>query len=135
MASVFVDKPSDIYVSPAPQDRVYLTNDESPSLFFIGNGAAFAETLNQTNVLVVKGDQHLLIDCGTKCSQALYRLGMGIEQIDNFLITHSHADHVGGLKEVQLHRRYVVGQKPTMVITETYQDILWNQSLRGGSEQ
>ncbi|MCH2568347.1 MAG: MBL fold metallo-hydrolase [Pseudomonadales bacterium] len=135
MAPVFPDNLDNMHVSPAPQDRVCLTNDGFLSLFFIGTGAAFAKTLNQTNILVIKGNQHLLIDCGTKCSQALYQLGMGIEQVDNFLITHSHADHVGGLEEVQLHRRYVVGNKPKMIITETYQDILWNQSHRVGSER
>jgi ribonuclease BN (tRNA processing enzyme) len=121
-------------VSAAPMERVSLTNDGDLSLYFIGAGAAFAKTLNQNNLIIVKGDDHLLIDCGTKCSQALHKLNFAIADVENFLITHSHADHIGGLEEVQLYRRYVSQTKPTMVINEEYQKILWEQSLRGGSE-
>jgi len=105
------------------------------SLYFIGCGSAFAKTLNQNNLLITKGEDHLLIDCGTTCSKALYEVGVSITEIQNYLITHSHADHIGGLEEVQLSGRYVIGQKPHMVITRDYEKILWEQSLRGGSER
>ena len=111
-----------------------LTNDGTLSLMTIGAGSAFARSLNQNNILLVKGDDHLMIDCGTRLSQALHQYNLPISQIKNFLITHSHADHVGGLEEVQLCGRYMTGQKPSMIINETYQKILWEQSLRGGSE-
>ncbi len=115
--------------------KVKLSNNGELSLYFIGTGSAFAKTLNQNNLLIVKGNDHLLVDCGTKCSQALHQVGLPISTVKNFLITHSHADHVGGLEEVQLFGRYVSQQKPTMVINNTYQKILWEQSLRGGSER
>jgi ribonuclease BN (tRNA processing enzyme) len=72
------------------------------------------------------------VDCGTKCSQALFELGRPITDIRNYLITHSHADHIGGLEEVALMGRYAAKRKPLMLITETYQHILWDMSLRGG---
>ena len=56
-------------------------------------------------------------------------------EIQNYLITHSHADHIGGLEEVQLSGRYIAREKPHMVITRAYEKILWEQSLRGGSER
>ncbi|MDC1085060.1 MBL fold metallo-hydrolase [Pseudomonadales bacterium] len=111
-----------------------LTNDGELSLFFIGVGSAFSKNLNQTNALIVKGDDHLLIDCGTRCSQSLHEYGIPITGIQNFLITHSHADHIGGLEEVHLHGRYVQNKKPNMVIAPEYEQLLWSQSLRGGSE-
>lgn len=114
--------------------KVSLANDGALSLYFVGCGSAFAKTLNQNNLLIVKGDDHLLIDCGTRCSQALFEVGLHIGEISNFLITHSHADHIGGLEEVQLFGRYVKQQKPNMVVTRAYEKILWEQSLRGGSE-
>jgi len=124
----------DIDVCIKPVESVSLTNDGDLSLYFIGTGAAFAKTLNQNNLLIVKGNDHLLIDCGSKCTQALHNVGVTVPQLQNFLITHSHADHVGGLEEVQLFGRYVTQIKPKMIINEEYQEILWGQSLRGGSE-
>jgi ribonuclease BN (tRNA processing enzyme) len=121
-------------ISRKPLKQVKLTNRGDLSLYFIGTGSAFAKTLNQNNLLIIKGGDHLLVDCGTKCSQALHSVGLAIAQVENFLITHSHADHVGGLEEVQLFGRYVAQRKPKMVITKTYEKILWEQSLRGGSE-
>ena len=109
-----------------------LTNGGSLDLFFLGVGSAFTKRHYQTNLLIVKGDEHLLVDCGTKCTQAFYELGMPVTGIRNFLITHSHADHIGGLEEVALMGKYVTKKKPNMIISETYQHILWDMSLRGG---
>lgn len=111
-----------------------LANEGALSLYFVGTGSAFAKTLNQNNLLVVKGQEHLLIDCGSRCPQALHEAGLSLRQIENYLITHSHSDHIGGLEEAQLTGRYVAKRKPRMVITPEYEAILWEQSLRGGSE-
>jgi len=133
--SEFAKQPaSSMDISLEPVDQVHLTNDGNLEIYFIGAGAAFTKTLNQNNLIVTKGREHLLIDCGTKCSQSLYNVGLPISRIRNFLITHSHADHIGGLEEVQLYGRYVSQIKPRMIITQQYQKILWEQSLRGGSE-
>jgi ribonuclease BN (tRNA processing enzyme) len=116
------------------KDRKFsLTNDGKLELFFIGVGSAFTKRHYQTNLLLIKGKDHLLIDCGTKGTQALYELGIPVTDIKNFLITHSHADHIGGLEEVALMGRYATKKKPVMIINETYQHILWDMSLRGGS--
>ncbi|SVE32288.1 uncharacterized protein METZ01_LOCUS485142, partial [marine metagenome] len=121
-------------ISSNPRKRLPLTTKGELSLYFVGCGSAFAKTLNQNNLIVTKGDDHLLIDCGTTCSQVLHKVGISMAQIRNYLITHSHADHIGGLEEVQLSGRYIVRRKPHMIITRTYEKILWEQSLRGGSE-
>lgn len=122
-------------ISKHPTNKTQLTNKGELNLLLLGCGSAFATTLHQTNVLVVKGNDHLLIDCGTKCASALAQVGLKLSAIQTFLITHSHADHIGGLEEAQLSARYITRKRPSMVITQQYQDILWNQSLRGGSEQ
>lgn len=110
-----------------------LTNQGNLTLMFVGVGSAFTKRLYQTNLLVIKGEDHLLIDCGTKCGQAFHELGLSITSVRNILITHSHADHIGSLEEVALLGRYVVKRKPVMVINEAYQHILWDMSLRGGA--
>ena len=121
-------------VSPEPVEQISLSNDGTLEIYFIGAGAAFAKTLNQNNIIITKGDDHVMVDCGTRCTQALYEAGMPVSRLQNFLITHSHADHIGGLEEVQLYARYVSRTRPNMIITEEYERILWEQSLRGGSE-
>lgn len=131
-AAINIRKGIDVCIKPV--ESVSLTNDGDLSLYFVGTGAAFAKTLNQNNLLIVKGDDHLLIDCGSKCTQALHNAGVSVAELQNFLITHSHADHVGGLEEIQLYGRYVSNTRPRMIINEQYQEILWGQSLRGGSE-
>ena len=110
-----------------------LTNDGRLSLFFVGVGSAFSKRHYQTNLLIVKGRDHLMIDCGNKTPQALYELGLSVTDIQNFLITHSHADHIGGLEEVMLMGRYVARKKPSICINPTYQNVLWDMSLRGGA--
>ena len=109
-----------------------LSNNGDLELFFIGVGSAFTKKHYQTNLLIIKGNDHLLIDCGTKCSQAFHELGIPIAEVKNFLITHSHADHIGGLEEVALLGRYSSKRKPMIIINEAYQHLLWDMSLRGG---
>ena len=114
-------------------EKLSLTNDGQLSLFFLGVGSAFSKRHYQTNLLLVKGDDHLLVDCGTKTPQAFHELGLPVAHVKNFFLTHSHADHIGGLEEVMLVARYGTQTKPNVWITESYQNSLWDMSLRGGS--
>ena len=91
-----------------------LTNKGELCLFFVGVGSAFSKAHYQTNLLIIKGDDHLMVDCGTKAPQALFELGVPVTSVKNWLITHSHADHIGGLEEVMLMGRYVTREKPTI---------------------
>ena len=112
-----------------------LTLDDSKglSIFFIGVGSAFSKKHFQTNMLVQKGAEHLLIDCGTLCSRALQSYGSSLTAIRNVLVTHSHADHIGGLEEMALSNKYSPEPiRPRILITDEYKSILWEQSLRGG---
>lgn len=115
--------------------KLELTNEGDLSLFFVGSGSAFTKKMNQTNILIVKGNDHLLIDCGTKTPQALWEYGLPVYKIDNFFITHTHADHIGGLEEVMLMNRYIMNlKKANIFITKKFKKNLWNYSLRGGAE-
>ena len=110
-----------------------LKNSGRLSVFFVGTGSAFSKRYFQTNVLVVKGEDHLLIDCGTLCPYALEKnYGLELKQIDNLLLTHPHADHIGGVEELALVGRYVKKQKCNLVITDEFKQLLWDESLKGG---
>jgi ribonuclease BN (tRNA processing enzyme) len=111
-----------------------LKNEGQLWVYFLGCGSAFSRRHNQTNLLIIKGEDHLLVDCGNTCGRALSAAGLSILDINEVLITHSHADHIGGLEELMLMNRYVARKKPRIHITPAYQRILWSQSLRGGTE-
>ena len=118
---------------PLEDKSLLLENDGQLSVFFVGVGSAFSKKHFQNNILIVKGTDHVMVDCGTKAPQALYEIGVSVTEIKTWLITHSHADHIGGLEEVMLLGRYVTRKKPSIVINPTYQNLLWDMSLRGGS--
>jgi ribonuclease BN (tRNA processing enzyme) len=118
---------------PAAGDSsLQFTNDGHLGLTFIGSGSAFSKRFFQTNLLIVKGPTHLLVDCGSRAPEALHKLGRSVTELENLLITHSHADHIGGLEEVMLMNRYAAKRKPNIVITKEYQGLLWENSLKGG---
>lgn len=121
-------------------ERLPLTNDGQLELFFIGVGSAFASRNNQTNLLIIKGDSHVMVDFGMTGPQALLQTaGLKPTDIELVLPTHSHADHVGGIECLALMNRYVgmrMMDKPKMkmIISEDYQRVLWEQTLKGGLE-
>jgi ribonuclease BN (tRNA processing enzyme) len=124
----------------APGEKVSLVNDGRLELVFLGVGGAFSEKHFQTNLLVIQGDRHVLIDFGMTGPAALKAAtGLHASDIEVVLPTHSHADHVGGIEYLALVNRYI-GQrmmgrpKLRMIITEEYQRILWDYTLRGGLE-
>ncbi len=110
-----------------------LANDGHLEITFIGTGSAFSKKFFQNNALVVCGNNHALIDCGSRTPEALALLGLSVTDIEYYLITHSHADHIGGLEEVMLVNRYVARKKPHLIAGSAYRNMLWNQSLKGGA--
>ncbi|MGE0433410.1 MAG: MBL fold metallo-hydrolase [Planctomycetota bacterium] len=110
-------------------------------LAWLGVGSAFSTGNWQTNLIIIKGDASIMVDCGTLANRALAGIGLSALDIRCILPTHSHADHVGGIEEVALKWRYVApfifggtkgDHKPDAIITERYQQMLWGQTLRGG---
>lgn len=114
------------------EEKLHLKNDGELSLFFIGVGSAFSKINNQTNLLIIKGNSHILIDCGTTCPKAMWNYGCPVINVENIFITHSHADHIGGMEEVALMSRYFTKKNPKLIIIEEYKKALWEYSLKGG---
>ena len=99
---------------------------------FSGVGSAFAKKNNQTSLIIAKDGITILVDIGTTIPVALSQKGIRVTDFDYYHITHSHAVHIGGLEELLLVSRYLTQRKPKIIITETYQHILWENSLKGG---
>ena len=90
------------------ENPLSLKNNGNLEMVFLGVGSAFAATLNQTNLLIIKGDTHIMVDFGMTGPKALSETtGLRPMDIEVVLPTHSHADHVGGLECLALMNRYV----------------------------
>lgn len=109
-----------------------LTNSGSLEMFFLGTGSAFVKKNFQNNVIVIKGKDHLLIDCGSQCPGALTSYNLSVLNIHNVFASHSHSDHIGGMEELALMHRYVDKTRAKIVITDEYKKLLWEESLKGG---
>lgn len=115
-----------------------LRTDGHLRVVFLGTGSAFSKRQRQSNILIIQGDHHVLIDCGTQGPLALSDVGLDVLRVNCYLPTHSHADHIGGLEEVALTNRYGApdskNSMPQMIVQSDYQDQLWSKSLAGGME-
>ena len=122
-------------ITSIKNETLSLQNDGQLAIFFLGTGSAFSKRFSQTNFLVIKGETHLLVDCGSTASWKLHYFNKSLLDIKNYHITHSHADHIGGLEEAMLSHRYLSsnGEKPKIIITPEYANFLWEYSLRGGN--
>lgn len=115
------------------ESKIQLTNSGNLSFFFIGTGTSFSKKYLQTNVIIIKGNDHLLIDCGTICSYVMDQIyHTNISEIFNVVVTHPHADHAGGLEELGFIGKYARKTKSNLIISNKFKKILWKDSLRGG---
>jgi len=97
---------------------------------FIGSGSAFVNRkINyQSNVLLKKDGQNLLIDCGSDARHALDDLGYGPNDIHDLFITHYHADHIGSLEWLAFCTFFnPSAPKPRLYLsTREFADGLWD---------
>ncbi len=114
------------------EQSLVLKNDGYLSIFFLGTGSAFSKKIYQNNIIIIKGDTAIFVDFGTRSPFALNLLGHNVSSIDNLILTHSHADHIGGVEEIFLFNRYGFNRKINLIVPKPYLDILWEESLKGG---
>ena len=103
------------------------------TLTFIGCGSGIYSELGNNNVLLESPEtgERLLIDCGFVSAPKLEREGC-LSTIKNVIVTHVHADHVGGFEYWAYLNRYVWNTRPKIFYHEAVFDEFWNGSLRGG---
>ncbi|MFK7696139.1 MBL fold metallo-hydrolase [Paenibacillus sp. HJGM_3] len=101
-------------------------------LQMVGTGAAFAKSYYNNNALISSGGCTLLIDCGITAPWSLHRMQVPMAGIQGVLVTHLHADHIGGLEEFALRMKYEFKQRPSLYIESGLIDTLWEHSLKAG---
>jgi len=104
------------------------------ALCFPGVGSAFSRKHDPTSLVIAKNGVTLLVDVGTNIPRVLSSRGIHVCDFDYYHITHSHADHIGGLEELLLSSHFVHKKTPRLILAEPYKDILWERTLRGGCE-
>lgn len=100
----------------------------------IGTGSAFSKRFYNNSALVTfYSGYNLLIDCGHSVPKGLADKRIPWESIDGILITHTHADHIGGLEEAALYNKFVLNnRKMDLFVHEEIVESLWEESLKGG---
>jgi len=67
------------------------------SAIFLGTGGSVPSARRSTaSVMIARGGQRLLFDCGEGTQRQLQR-SLGLTQVDEIYLTHFHADHILGL--------------------------------------
>ncbi|BBH21165.1 MBL fold hydrolase [Paenibacillus baekrokdamisoli] len=102
------------------------------NLQMLGTGSAFAKKYFNNNALFYVGDRTIMLDCGITAPLSLYQLGKTFNDIDALLISHIHADHIGGMEEFAFQMKFVYNRKPLLFISEAIVDSLWENALKGG---
>ncbi|WP_183598677.1 MBL fold metallo-hydrolase [Paenibacillus phyllosphaerae] len=101
----------------------------------LGTGSAFAKQYYNNNALLHAHGQTVLLDCGITAPLALHRLGKSFSEIDALLISHIHADHVGGMEEFAFQMKFVHKRKVPLYIPAPLIEPLWETTLKGGLMQ
>lgn len=104
-------------------------------ILMLGTGNAFAKKYFNNNALLFRNGFTLLIDCGITAPLSLHRIGMPLDAISAVIVTHIHADHIGGLEEFAYRMKFQYRKRPVLYVPDKLAGPLWEHSLRGGLEQ
>lgn len=107
-------------------------------LLFLGSASGISmdpKNFQSNMILFTDNGKKLLIDCGTDIRFSLTKAQYLPQDIDAVYVSHSHADHIGGLEWFAFRRKFIGHQtKPKLIIHEQLAPRLWNNSLSGGLE-
>ena len=106
---------------------------------WIGTGSGLNSALGNTSFLASCTQRALLVDCGFTVPSELTRINK-LRYVTDIVITHAHADHIGGLESLGFTNYFVFGKKGNMrpnlyLGTDEFAHKLWENSLKGGMEK
>lgn len=86
------------------------------TLHLLGTGAAFSDAHRTTTMLAVEvRGSIVVIDCGGDVVQRLMAAGLDLNQIEALIITHEHADHVGGFP-LFMEKIWLAGRRRSIAV-------------------
>ena len=104
---------------------------------WVGTGSGLNPALGNTSFIVrAEGNRALLVDCGATVPLALMK-EKRLAEITDVLITHAHADHIGGLEGFGFMHYFALKRRgetrPNLhVANDGFARDLWEGSLKGG---
>jgi len=107
------------------------------SLLWLGTGSGLNLALGNTSFLLdSSAPRTVLVDCGFTVPGALLDRGR-LGDVTDILVTHLHADHIGGLETLAFYHRFVCRNlgdaRPRLHLpSENLAHALWEHSLRAG---
>lgn len=81
------------------------------TLHLLGTGAVVTDAHRTTTMLAIETERGLIaVDCGGDVVQRLLAQGLDPLSLDALIVTHEHADHVGGFP-LMMERLWVMGRR------------------------
>lgn len=105
------------------------------TMTFLGAGSAFSTDVNNyhSNMLLECNGDTLMLDCGSDARHSLNAIGKSYQDIKNVYISHTHADHAGGLEWLGLTTKFYPGaSKINLYGNDRVLGDLWSKTLSGG---
>jgi ribonuclease BN (tRNA processing enzyme) len=103
----------------------------------LGVGDTFSEIHRPTALLLIRDGFHLAIDCPDMYRAVLRDAGrksgrvLDFANIDHFLITHVHGDHMNGIEGVAFFKHFVENKRVQLFSVPEVRDVIWDERLRG----
>lgn len=110
-----------------------MTDSSTFEVIALGVGNAFAAKRYPTSLLLLAGDQRVLVDCPEPffrmCAEAEAQSGRRIDpaDLDDIVLTHLHGDHANGLEALGFWRKFSVadGRIPRIHTSTEVAQGLW----------
>jgi ribonuclease BN (tRNA processing enzyme) len=103
----------------------------------LGVGDAFSEIHRPTALLLLCDGFHLAIDCPDMYRAVLKDVAgytgrpIDLKNIDHFLITHVHGDHMNGLEGVAFFKYFAENKRVQLLCVPEVCEVIWNERLKG----
>lgn len=96
------------------------------------------DQVGKANIYLIRGEENILIDTGPRKKETflalkdeLSDLGLGVEDIDQVLLTHPHSDHFGNASKIkEISGAKVAIHREAVSIVEEYGEHIEQQSRR-----